>query len=398
MPGGEEPGAEGPAPEVFENEERVQEGGGAEEDPAVEYEEESKGDAVPARGVEGGSAFEGEQEAMPAAPEDEVEAGAVPEAAEEHGEHKVEVGAGAAVAIAAEGNVEVVTEPGGKRDMPAAPEFGEGAGEVGAAEVDGEVEAEEFGHADGHVGVAGEVEEDLEGEGKGAGPGVEDAGVGGEGAEVGVAEAGEIIGEGHFFGEAEGEEEDAAGEVFGGGFAPGVEVGEEVVSADDGAGDELGEEGEKEGVIEGIADGSLLAAVNVDDVGEALKDMEADADGEDDFKWEAEAEEGFGEEVEVFEEDENAEIDGDAGDEPETAGGSGGAGDEEAGGEVDEGDGYEQGEEFEVPGGVEVVAGGEEPEAAEGKRESVEDGEDGEEEAEEMESVKEHRAPVRFRR
>ena len=174
--------------------------------------------------------------------------------------------------------------------MPATPEFRDAAGKVGAAEVDGEMKAKEFGHADGHVGVAGEIEEDLEGESDGAGPCVEDAGVSCRSVEVGITELGKVVGKSHLFSEAEDKEEDAAGDVIAGGFGPGGEVGEELFGAYDGASNELGEEGEEEGVVYGIADGLLLAAVDIDDVGHALKDVKADPDGENDFDVEAVAE------------------------------------------------------------------------------------------------------------
>ncbi len=63
-------------------------------------------------------------------PENEVLACAVPQAAKQHNKPEVEVLAGFAFAVAAEGNVNVFAKPGGKGDVLASPEFGDAAGEV----------------------------------------------------------------------------------------------------------------------------------------------------------------------------------------------------------------------------------------------------------------------------
>ena len=85
----------------------------------------------------------------------------MPQAAEQHSEHQVAVGEPAPAAATAEGNVQVVAQPTGERNVPAPPKIRHAGRQVGALEVDGEVEPEQFGHADGHIGVAGEIEIDL---------------------------------------------------------------------------------------------------------------------------------------------------------------------------------------------------------------------------------------------
>ena len=47
-------------------------------------------------------------------------------------------------AVSAQGNVEVFLKPGGKGNMPSAPEFRYGRGEIGVVKVFHKVEAEEF--------------------------------------------------------------------------------------------------------------------------------------------------------------------------------------------------------------------------------------------------------------
>jgi hypothetical protein len=76
----------------------------------------------------------------------------VPEAADEHGGHQGEVGAHVSVAAAAEGDVEIVAEPGGERDAPAAPEVGEADGRVGKAEIIRESKPQAQGGTDGGDG------------------------------------------------------------------------------------------------------------------------------------------------------------------------------------------------------------------------------------------------------
>lgn len=134
---------------------------------------------------------------MDSAPDEESPGGSVPQAAEEHGEDEVCVGAGRASSISAEGDVEVVSEPRGKGDVPAAPEVGDGGGSVGGIEVFCEDEPEHQSESDGHVGIAAEVEVDLHGVAERAEPSV-DRGAGG-GLEGGVSDLAAGVGEEDLF-------------------------------------------------------------------------------------------------------------------------------------------------------------------------------------------------------
>ena len=89
----------------------------------------------------------------------------MPEAAEGHRQHQVAVSQKRAAAAAAQGDVEVVAQPGRKADVPAAPEVLRAGGEVREVEVERHLEAQAFRHAAGDVGVAGEVAVDLKREG-----------------------------------------------------------------------------------------------------------------------------------------------------------------------------------------------------------------------------------------
>ena len=141
-----------------------------------------------------------------------------------------------------EGEVDVVAEPVGEGDVPAAPEVGEVEGAVGAVEVVGEGEAKELADAHGDVGVAGEVEVDLEGVGVDADEDLGSA-VEGGGVEDAVGDVvGEEVGDEEFFDEAGGDEEEGAA-TLGWGEGEGLlELLDKVGDAIDGAGDDDGEE------------------------------------------------------------------------------------------------------------------------------------------------------------
>src|SRR5207247_3270020 len=100
--------------------------------------------------------------AMQRAPEDERPARAMPQAAEEHGDHQVAVRPQLSAPVASQRDVEVIPQPARKRDVPARPELTEAAREVRAVEVDAEVESEDARQSDGDARVAGEVAVDLE--------------------------------------------------------------------------------------------------------------------------------------------------------------------------------------------------------------------------------------------
>src|SRR3546814_20116113 len=88
---------------------------------------------------------------------DERHRRAVPQAAEEHREEEVAIGAAHAVAVAAQRDVEVVAQPPRERHVPAAPEVLERQRPGGGVGVLGEPDAEQQRAAAGAVGAAGEI-------------------------------------------------------------------------------------------------------------------------------------------------------------------------------------------------------------------------------------------------
>ena len=72
---------------------------------------------------------------MDAAPGDEGPVRPVPEPGDEEDDEDIADGFGLGDARPAEGYIEVVAEPGGEGDVPASPELGDIAGEIGELEV-----------------------------------------------------------------------------------------------------------------------------------------------------------------------------------------------------------------------------------------------------------------------
>ena len=68
--------------------------------------------------------------------------------------------------VAAQGDIDIVPEEAAERHVPAPPEIGDVQRLVGRVEVDGQADVEHERRGQGHVGVGGEIEIDLEGIGQ----------------------------------------------------------------------------------------------------------------------------------------------------------------------------------------------------------------------------------------
>ena len=104
-----------------------------------------------------------QRRAVQRAPQQKVPALAVPDAREQHRQHQVDLGAGEAVAAAAQRNVDVVAYPGGQGDVPAVPKIADIVGAQRHIEVFRQPETEQHRHADYQVAVAGKVHKQLHG-------------------------------------------------------------------------------------------------------------------------------------------------------------------------------------------------------------------------------------------
>src|SRR5207248_10371422 len=110
---------------------------------------------------------------MQETPDDERPGRAVPKSAQEHDNNKIERGAKRPDLIAAERNVKVIAQEGGKRNVPAPPKIRETDRGVGKSKVVLKMEAESQSGADCAGRVAGEIEKYLSGKSDYARPRIE---------------------------------------------------------------------------------------------------------------------------------------------------------------------------------------------------------------------------------
>lgn len=222
-----------------------------------------------------------EQQRVVGAPGDECPVRAVPEPADEEDDQRVAEHHPFRTPAAAQRDVDVVAEPRGERDVPAAPEFGDVAREIGVVEIAHEAEPEQPRDADGDVRVAREIAVDLEREGHGADDEgssrkvfvvVEDA----------VGEDGAVVRHDDLLEESP---QRLPQSVYGLRRVERPrpqELRQQVRGPFDGAGHQLREEGDEGEESDDVACRGELFAVNVDRVAQGLERVERDADRQDD--------------------------------------------------------------------------------------------------------------------
>ena len=197
--------------------------------------------------------------------------------------------------------------------MPAPPELGDRAGDIGVVEVLQKLEAQHPPQAHGHVGVAGEVEVELEGEGQHPQPGPQDGELPGGHGLVGVPQHPDVVGQQDLFPQADDEDVDAIGELLHR-VAPLVHLVGQFLVLQDGPGDELGEEGDEGAEVHHAPLDLGIPPVDIHRVGHGLEGVEGDADGQGEAQGgqqvQPEAPEGPGDEVPVLEEEEDGQVQG----------------------------------------------------------------------------------------
>lgn len=87
----------------------------------------------------------------------------MPETADQKSDKQVDAVPDPPSTTAAKRNINVVPKPGGEGDVPAAPKFFHGKGEVGAPKVRPKFYAKKCGAADGNIRIPGKVAVDLDG-------------------------------------------------------------------------------------------------------------------------------------------------------------------------------------------------------------------------------------------
>ena len=110
--------------------------------------------------------------AMQPAPGDKGPVGAVPQPAQQHRRNDVDRLARAPRSVAPQRNVQIVAQEPAERHVPAAPEIPHRHRPVRRVEVERQPQAEHQPQADRHVGIAGEIEVDLQRVGQRRDPGL----------------------------------------------------------------------------------------------------------------------------------------------------------------------------------------------------------------------------------
>ena len=98
---------------------------------------------------------------MNPSPHHEGPVGAVPEAAEQHGEHQVQVCPGSPPAVSPERDIQIIAQPTAEAHVPAPPKVLQTLGQIRLPEVHHEVKAEQLGAAARDAAVAAEVAVNL---------------------------------------------------------------------------------------------------------------------------------------------------------------------------------------------------------------------------------------------
>ncbi len=187
-------------------------------------------------------------------------------------------------AVAAQGHVEVVPQPGGERDVPALPELLGRTGEVGLAEVQRELEADQQRRRPEPCRCSPRSRS-RSGTRRRRGPPSGSARSrrparrrrrrrrAPAGSPRSIA----------FFRDSREEQPEPAPDARGVGAGAPRELGQQLVPAHDGPGDELGKEGDEERVVREALDSRPVAPVGVHGQGDDLKAVERDAEGEQDL-------------------------------------------------------------------------------------------------------------------
>ena len=160
--------------------------------------------------------------------------------------------------------------------MPALPELGDVAGEVGQVKVGGEVIAQAARRADGHVRIAGEVKVNLQRIGD-YGQRHRAGAVRAHAGEHRIHEYGEVVRQHRLFQHAEEHLRQAAGNARAAGAAFLFKLRQKFRGLDDRPGHQLREKGDVERELHRVVAGGQRAAVDVDGVAQALEGVKGDA-------------------------------------------------------------------------------------------------------------------------
>ena len=178
---------------------------------------------------------------------------------------------------AAHGDIHIVPKPAAKADMPPPPELRDASRKVGVVEILHKMEPQHPPQADGHVGIAGKVEVNVQGKGHGVHPVKQD------GFFAALAEQlnqqGKIIRKDNLFPQPHQKPPQTHRRVFPA-VLPVLQLPGDVCIADDGPRNQLGKQGDIRAEVDEVLLCRDAAAIDVDGVAQALEGVKADADGQ----------------------------------------------------------------------------------------------------------------------
>ena len=164
--------------------------------------------------------------------------------------------------------------------MPPPPELRHGGGGIGVVEVFREVKAQHLPHADGHVGIAGEVEVDLKAEGRDAQPAADGRQRPGRlRRQLRVPQCTDAVGQQHFFRKAHGEPPCPGGERRCR-VRPVNQLRRNILIADDRPRHQLREHGHIGAEGHHVPLGGSVLPVDINGIAHGLKGEKGNADGQ----------------------------------------------------------------------------------------------------------------------
>ena len=213
-------------------------------------------------------------------PDDEVPTGSVPHTRQEPYHEDVD---SLMLAITSQGDIDIVAEETSERDMPTAPEVGDGVAAIGMTEVLVEVESHAASQSDGHIGITREVEVNLQRERHNTNPGscqrqrIESAN-----QEL-VGNLGELVGYDHLLAQTYQETIDAVSKI-GSIHMTMMQFLSHRTITHNRTGYQLGEHRDIQQQVDETALYGRLPAIDVYQIGDRLEGVETDTDGQRDIR------------------------------------------------------------------------------------------------------------------
>ena len=221
-----------------------------------------------------------DEEAVERPPENEVPGSAVPQAGKQETHPEVEIRPALPPAVASQGYIEIAFDESAQGHVPAAPEFSDGAGNIGVVEIFRKLEAHDPTQADGHIGIAREIEIQLQGISQDAYPcrsRVDGTKVGGE---TGVGLLGDDIGDENLFGQADDKTVKTL-QTFRRRTLAMTQLLFHLVVAHDRTRNQLGKHDDIHHVVGQFVHGFYLSTIGIQHIGDRLEGEKGDADRKD---------------------------------------------------------------------------------------------------------------------